>query len=155
MKELYPDFYREELFELIKEHGVDNLRFVLSQVVEDGIPYTIGISPEPGATVQRAYKITQSRWKLTENYKIEVVSEDGYLTHRVFYISDFCQIIRYGYCAIYAMKHVRGRETHELILLSRYQQLTEDEIKVVEYVEDNFFLLQPFLQRENTNAKRT
>lgn len=155
MKELYPNFYREELFELIKEHGVDNLRFVLQRVNEDCRPHSIGFSPETGAVVQIAHKIDQRWWKLSENYKIEFVSEDGYLTHRVFYISDFCSMVRDGHCAIYAMKHVRGRETHELLLLPRYQQLTEDEIKVVEYVEDNFFLLQPFLQRENANAKRT
>jgi hypothetical protein len=83
------------ILELIKTHGADNLRFAMLMRIPRNfmfMKYTNSSDPE----FLQICRITESRHKLKDNYKISLEPENKEISAEHFYISDLNLLIEQG-----------------------------------------------------------
>lgn len=80
--------------QLIQQHGVDKLRFevALRPVRRFIFNYTSSNDPE----VKVLCKIVEERYKLKDNYKIELRAENQTFGKQAFYLTDLNSLINHG-----------------------------------------------------------
>lgn len=93
------------------------------------------------------FVITEERYKLKDNYKVGLTSleQDPYVPDQNFYISDFQHLVNDGYVSVYVITPDGIEPVHVKLT----DIATIQELRAARYVEDNFFLLQPFLGEQS------
>jgi hypothetical protein len=103
----------------------------------------VGFTSRGENTKQCQFVIDESRYKVQDNYKIAVTSLDQnpYVPNQSYYISDLERLIEDGYVSVYLITS----DGFEPLHVTLKDVCNEHDIKVMEYVENNFFHLFPFI----------
>lgn len=135
--------------EISEQYGVKNLLFkfevdcfdksILSMTSFMGF----GLIAAGENTQSHYFVIDESRYKIVENYKVGFTNleQNPLVPNKTFYISDFEHIVNDGHASVYAITP----DGITPLFVTLVDVATPEEVKAIEYVEDNFFLLQPFI----------
>jgi len=82
--------------QVIKYYGAQNLRFLVPMRPVHNVFGIFGYTSSSDAEVLQICRITEDRYKLEENYKIQLKSEDKRFGKEAFYISDLNSLVKQG-----------------------------------------------------------
>ena len=136
----------------VEQYGAKNLVFkfdadCLDSSFHHSDIFGFGLVVSGQNTKSCYFVITEERYELKDNYKVGMTSleQDPYVPNQNFYISDFERLVNDGHASVYVITPDGIEPVH--VTLTDIASVQE--LRAAKYVEDNFFLLQPFLGEQS------
>ena len=141
--------------EAVELYGVKNLlfKFVVFCFDKTTLPMTsfmgFGLIVDGENAESHYFVIEESRYEIAENYKVGFTNleQNPLVPNKTFYIGDFESMVNDGYASVFAITP----DGLTPLFVTLTDVATFEELKAIAHVEDNFFLLQPFIGELETD----
>ncbi len=143
------------LKESAEQYGVKNLlfKFEVDCFDKSVLSFTsfmgFGLIAAGENTESHYFVIDESRYKVAENYKVGFTNleQNPLVPNKTFYISDFQNMVNDGYASVFVITP----DGISPLFVTLTDIASFEDLKAIAFVEDNFFLLQPFLGEVKTD----